>query len=160
MPTTVHRPPKIIAFNSNGMGRQAYEVKEQLQHFKIDVILFSETQPKPHMRFYIPNYDIYRTGRQDWHIGGTAVAVKKGIPHRCADLPPLLSAEATGVWIPIGNTEMLHASVYKSPQRLWGDTDNTELLGFRNKSILAGDLNAKHTVWNSRNSDPSGLKLL
>jgi hypothetical protein len=45
-------------------------------------------------------------------------------------------------------------------QRLWSDTDITELLGFRNKSMLAGDLNAKHAVWNSQVSNPSGLKLL
>jgi hypothetical protein len=64
------------------------------------------------MRFHVPNHDIYRTDGQDWHKGGTAVAVKKGIPHRCADVPPLLSGEATGVCIPTGNTEMFLAAVY------------------------------------------------
>jgi hypothetical protein len=39
-------------------------------------------------------------------------------------------------------------------------TDITELLDFRNKSIRAGDLNAKHPVWNRKVSKPSGLKLL
>jgi hypothetical protein len=39
---------------------------------------------------------------------------------------------------------MFLAAVYKSPEILWSGTDITELLGFRNKSILAGDLNAKH----------------
>jgi hypothetical protein len=75
-------------------------------------------------------------------------------------LPPLLSAEATGVCIPTGKSEMLLAAVYKSPQSLWSDTDITELLGFRNNSILLDDLNAKHTVSNSRISNPSGVKLL
>jgi hypothetical protein len=89
-----------------------------------------------------------------------AVAIKKDIPHRCTDLPPLLSVEGTGVSIPIGNTEMLLAAVYKSPQTLWSDTDITELLCFRNKSILTGDLNAKHTVRYSKVANPSGLKLL
>jgi hypothetical protein len=50
--------------------------------------------------------------------------------------------------------------LHKSLQRLWSDTDITVLLGLRNKSILAGDLNAKHLVWNSKVSNPSGLKLL
>jgi hypothetical protein len=75
-------------------------------------------------------------------------------------LLPLLSVEATGVCIPIGHTEMLLASVYKSPLRAWRDADTTELINFRTKSILAGDLNAKHPVWNSKVSNPSGLKLL
>jgi hypothetical protein len=41
-----------------------------------------------------------------------------------------------------------------------GVTDVRELLGFRNKSILAGDMNAKHPGWNSKVSNPSGMKLL
>jgi hypothetical protein len=58
---------------------------------------------------------------------GTAVAVKKGIPHTCADPPPLLSVGATGICIQIGNTEMILALVYISPANLWSDTDITEI---------------------------------
>jgi hypothetical protein len=112
------------------------------------------------MRFYIPNHHIYRNDRLDGNKGGTAVAVKNGIPHSYVDLQSLLSLEATGVSIPIGHTEMLLASVYKSPLRAWRDADITEPLNLRTKSILAGDLNAKHHVWNSKASNPSGLKLL
>jgi hypothetical protein len=57
----------------------------------------SETHLKPHMRFYIPNYDIYQTDREDEHKGGTAVAVKKGIPHTSIDLPPFLSVNQQGL---------------------------------------------------------------
>jgi hypothetical protein len=90
MPTTVHIPLKTIAFNANGTGKQAYEVRTQLQDLKIDVALFSDTRLKPHVRFYIPNYDIYRTDRGGGHKGGTAVAVKNGIPHSCVNSPPFL----------------------------------------------------------------------
>jgi hypothetical protein len=69
------------------------------------------------MSFYIPNYHIYKNDCQDGHKGGTVFAVKKGIPHTYADLPPLLSVEATGVCIPTGHTEMLLASVYTFPLR-------------------------------------------
>jgi hypothetical protein len=50
--------------------------------------------------------------------------LKKGISHTCVNLPPLLSVEAIGVCIPTGYNEMFCAAVYKSPQRLWSDTDN------------------------------------
>jgi hypothetical protein len=76
------------------------------------------------------------------------LADKKGIPHTCIDLLSLLSATTTGVCILIGNTEMFVSAVYKSPQKLWCDTNITELLGFRSRSILAVDLNAKQPVWN------------
>jgi hypothetical protein len=118
MPTTDHRPLKIIAFSTNCIGRQAYEVRKELEDIKIDVALFSETHLKHHIRFCIPNYDFYRTDHGDGHKGETAGAVKEGIPHTCIDLPPLLSVEATGVCIPIGKTEMFLAAVYKSLQRL------------------------------------------
>jgi hypothetical protein len=76
------------------------------------------------------------------------------------DLPPLTSIEATAVCIPIGNSEILLAAVYRSPVHAWFDADITELLSFRKKCILAGDLNAKQPFWNSRLSNPSGEKLL
>jgi exonuclease III len=141
MATKVHRPLKVVAFNANGIGRHRYELSKQLQVQRIDVALFSDT---PHERFYIPNYQVYRTDRFPGIKGGTAVAVKKSIPHSHVDLPPLNSLEATGVCIPIGNSELLLAAVYKSPGKAWRDADIIELLNFRRKTVLAGDLNAKH----------------
>jgi hypothetical protein len=124
------------------------------------VALFSETHLKPHERFSIPNYHFYRNDSLPGRKGGTAVAVKKGIPHSYVDLPPLISVEATGVYIPIGNREALLAAVHKSPGRAWSDADIAELLNLRHKCILVGDLNAKHPSWNSAVSNPSGEKLL
>jgi hypothetical protein len=43
MAATVRRPLKVVAFNANGIGRQAYELRKQLQDLKIDVALFTET---------------------------------------------------------------------------------------------------------------------
>jgi hypothetical protein len=89
-----------------------------------------------------------------------SVAVRKGIPHNHVNLLPLVSVEATGVCIPIGNSEVLLAAVYKSPGRTWSDADITELLSFRPKPTLAGDLNAKKPYSNSAVSNLSGDKLL
>jgi hypothetical protein len=80
----------------------------------------------------------YRTDRYPGRKGGTAVAVNH------VDLPPFVSVEATGVCIPIGNSEVLLAAVYKSPGRVWSDADTTKVVSFKRKSVLAGDLNAKH----------------
>jgi hypothetical protein len=66
------------------------------------------------MRFCNPNYDIYRTDREDGHKGGNTLAVKQVNPHTRVDIPPLISVEATRVCIPTGNTEMSLVAVYKS----------------------------------------------
>jgi hypothetical protein len=81
MANRVHRPLKVIAFNANGIGRQRYELSKQLQDLHVDVALFSETHLKPNEGFYIPNYNFYRIDRHPGMKGGTAVAVRKGIPH-------------------------------------------------------------------------------
>jgi hypothetical protein len=85
---------------------------------------------------------------------------QKRHPLHARNLPPVVSVEATGVCIPVGNQEILIGAVYKSPRRHWNDADITELLSFRHKCILAGDLNAKQPSWNSAVSNPSGQKLL
>lgn len=82
----VHRFLKITAFNANGVGRQAYKLRKQMEVLKIVVTLFTDTRLKTHTRFYIPNYPIYRTDRQDRHKGGTTGVVKKGIRRTYVDL--------------------------------------------------------------------------
>jgi exonuclease III len=158
MATRIHRPLKIIAVNANGIWRQSYELGKQLQGLLVDVALFSETHLKPRERFFIPNYHFYPTDLYPGRKGGTAVAVRKVIPHNHVDLPPLVSVEATGVCIPLGNSEVLLAAVYISGPYL--ERHITELLSFRRKYILAGDLNAKHPFWNSAVSNSSGEKLM
>jgi hypothetical protein len=124
------------------------------------VALLSEAHLKPHEIFSIRNYHIYRDDRHPGAKGGTAVAVRKGVPRSYVDLPPLISIEATGVCISVGNKEIMLAVVYMSPVRDWCDTDIIELPKLRNKTALAGDLNAKHPVWNSQVSNRSGMRLL
>jgi hypothetical protein len=114
---------------------------------------------EPSGEIFIPNFHFYKTDRYPGRKGGTAVAVRKGIPHNHVDLPPLVSVEATGVCIPIGYSEMFLAAVYKSQGRAWSDADIIELLSLRSKSILAGDLNAKNPFWNSAVSNTSGDKI-
>jgi hypothetical protein len=92
--------------------------------------------------------------------GRTAIAVKKGIPHDHIELPALVSVEATGVCITVGNVVVLLAAGYKSPDPPWNNTDIHKPVGFNDKTILAGDLNAKHPFWNSSVPNPSGAKLL
>jgi hypothetical protein len=144
MANRFYRPLRVIAFDANDIMRQRYELSKQLQDLHVDVALFSETHLKPYEKSFISNYLFYRTDHHPGRNGGTAVVVRRRVPHSYVDLPPLVSVEATGVCIPIGKSEILLASVYKSPGRAWSDTDITELLSFRRKSILACDLNAKH----------------
>jgi hypothetical protein len=112
------------------------------------VTLLSETHLKPHERLFTPNHHVQRTDRFLCLKGGTAVAVRKDIPHNHVDLPPLISIEAT--WI---CSEVLLVAVHKTPGRAWSDADVTNLLSLRTKSLLAGDLKAKNPIWNTQVSN-------
>jgi hypothetical protein len=107
----------------------------------------------PHQSFYIRNCNFYRTDRFPGRKGGTAVAVRKSIPHNHVDLPPLVSVEAC---IPTGKSKLRLADVYKPPRRSWINADIIELLNVRHKSVLTVDLNANHPFWNSAVSNLSG----
>jgi hypothetical protein len=86
----IHRLLKVIAFNANGIWRQRCELSKQLQDTYIKVALLSDIYLKSRERFFIPNYNFYRTGRFPGRKGGTAVVVRKGIPHNHVDLPSLV----------------------------------------------------------------------
>jgi hypothetical protein len=160
MAARAHGPFRVTVFNANGIVRQRCELSKQLQVLRIDVALLSETHLKPHERFFILNCHIYWTDRFLNRKDGAAVTVRKGIPNNNVDLTLHVSVEATGVCIGIVNNEVLLAAVCKSPGHAWIDADIIELLSFRHKTILEGDLNAKHPCWISAFSNPSGKKLL
>jgi hypothetical protein len=155
----VHKPLEVIAFNENGIGKQSFELTKQLTDRLTDVALLLETHLKPHERVFIQDYHVYRTNSFPNLKGGTAVTVRKGVAHAHVDLPPLVSAEATGICVPIGNSEVLLATVYKPPNKPWCD-DVINLLIFINKSLVAGVLSVKDPAWNSHTSNPSGEKFL
>jgi hypothetical protein len=147
-------------FNANGIWRQDYELSIQLQDLHIDVALLSDTHLKSHERYFILNYHVYWTDRIPGRKGGIVIAISKDIPHNHAELPPLVSIEATGVCIPIGNSELPLAAIYKSPGHAWNDEDVSEISRVKHKSLLAEDLNAQHPFWNSVVSNPSGAKIM
>jgi exonuclease III len=81
MSVKIHRPLKVVAFNANGIARQRFELSKQLQAQRIDVANLFETRLKPHERFSIRNYQVYRNDRHPGVKGETAVAVRRSIPH-------------------------------------------------------------------------------
>jgi exonuclease III len=88
MNTRIHRPLKVVAFNANGITRHHYELSKQLQTCRTDVTILLETHLKPHERFSITNYHIYRNVRHPSAKGGNAIAVRKSVSHSYVDLSP------------------------------------------------------------------------
>lgn len=73
-----------------------YSTESRLTFRRNISLPYSGLKKKPSERPCHINYDFYGTDYKDGHIGGTAIAVKKDIPHTCIDLLPLLSVTTTG----------------------------------------------------------------
>jgi hypothetical protein len=105
--------------------RQRYELSKQLQDLHTDVALLSETHLKPHQRFFVPFYYSYGTDCFPGRKGGTAVAVRKDIPHNRVDLPPLVSIEATVVCkkeSPYIRDNVVYFILYEKRTIMWAGT--------------------------------------
>jgi hypothetical protein len=72
----------------------------------IHVAILSETHLKPSEKFFIPNYHFYRADSFPGRKGGTAVAVRSGIPHNHIDLTPFVSIEANRYFENVANFKL------------------------------------------------------
>jgi hypothetical protein len=117
MAARIHRQLEVIAFNANEIWGQRYELSKQLKDLHIDMALHSATISNSMRDSIFQTVTFHRTDRFPERKDVTAIAVRKGIPHKLVDLPPLVSIKATGICIPIGNSEVLLPAVYAiSPQ--------------------------------------------
>lgn len=111
---------------------------------------------KPNQTFYIPNYDIHRTDRQDRPGGGTAILIKKSIPHIRLNQTKMTTLEHTAIRLELPHFPLHIYSIYKAPN---SPLNTDDLLQITCKpSLIAGDFNCKHPWW-SRVSNHNGLKL-
>jgi hypothetical protein len=86
MAASVHMPLNFIAFNANGIWRQNCEPSKQLQDIYRCGCALRDTPQNPMRGPLFQNYHFYRIDRFSGKKGGTAVAVRKGIPHNYVEL--------------------------------------------------------------------------
>ena len=152
---------KILSWNANGLYRRRRELEELLQREHIDIALICETHFRECHSTKIANYEGYVDNRTDRLGGGTAIYVKRTLPHSRVETPPLETTEATIVSVSTtDNNNIKFVSAYRPPGRrlVWRDMrDLMELDG--GTTVLAGDLNAKHRNWGCRGTNRDGIVL-
>lgn len=150
----------LAFWNANGVKNKRYQLEEFADEHNLDLVLLSETHLKPGNNLRLPNYDVYRNDRLDRELGGTAILIKRSIAHHRISTPALQNLEATTVSVDTSHGPLLVTSVYKPPNHRLLPADLDLLLQDQRPKLVAGDLNAKHTAWNSRNINASGNILL
>ena len=162
MPNQIKQIPNqlnIIAWNANGLKPKIQEFREFLPRLGVDVALISETHLKPGHRVGVSNYCVYRNDRETGRGGGTAIFIKKSITHNELITPSDIQIEATLIQISTNNGKIIVGSLYNPPKQELRKTDLETLFNIGNRTILAGDLNAKNPEWHSLVINPNGRRL-
>lgn len=152
------RLTEIIAWNANGIKTRHAELQHLLDTEDITVALISETHLSEKDKFAIASYNIYRTDRST-PGGGTAIVARKSVKSHEIPLPPLATMEAVGVQVETPSGPLRLIAAYIRPQAKLHPSDFDKLLDSPLPTIIAGDLNAKHTSWNSKVCNSKGRTL-
>lgn len=106
---------KILQWNARGISN--FSTAEQLNiliaNKNIDIVLLCETFLRPHHKFKLNGYKIYRHDR-DTHGGGVAIAVKCGLKHSFLSMCPTNSIENISVCVNLNTKNVVFTSAYCS----------------------------------------------
>lgn len=150
---------RIAYWNANSLTDKKHELTIFLENYKIDVMLHQETFLKPSRSFNIQNYVTYRSDRLTGPRGGTAILVHKTINNNQLPIVSNVSIEHTGIAVSTAKGILNIYSVYLPPGDLLNTAELINLFSTTHATIAAGDLNAKHTEWNSTKSNVRGNRL-
>lgn len=150
---------KTVYWNAAGLRIKKHEVMAFLQKENIDIMLIGETWLKANISFKIPNYAIYRTDRILQPQGGTAILIKKHIPHVFLQTRQC-QIENTIIEVNTKKGPLKIIAGYCSPNRDITQQDLETLFTPNDRIILLADLNAKNKNWGCNTTNPSGRNLL
>ena len=150
---------RILAWNANGLRSKKKELEELLRREHIDIALINETHFNGSDRMGIANYVVYNNNR-DGRGGGTAIYVRKHLPHHRVVTPPLTSLEASIVCTHTTRGDINLVAAYRQPRKNLHHNDLHSVMEMNNTpTILAGDLNSKNTGWDCRTTNVNGRLL-
>jgi hypothetical protein len=126
---------------------------------ELDQFLLNETHLESSRAFRFANYVCHRTDRQA-RGGGRAIFVRRDIAHYAVLVSGLKHLEATAIHLVFANRLVKIVAAYLSPTRPLIESDLNECLSEGLLVLMADDINAKHTDWNSRLITTRGALLL
>lgn len=148
------------------MANKQVEIIEFLRTHEIDVALITETHLKPNKNFSLPDHQVIRLDRITARKGGVAIAIRRNLKFRMLPDFRLSITEAVGIEMTSSNGPIILIAAYCPIQCKDADGTTTQLkndiqiLTRRpSKFILAGDLNARHSIWGNTQSNKNGSVL-
>lgn len=134
------------------------ELEQVLKQKQIDLVLINETFLKPHHRFKLANFKVYRNDRTS-HGGGVLIAIKNSIPHELIPNYRTSKMENISIIVKINNRPVRFTSVYSPKYTNDFVNDLNIITRSFNDYFIFGDLNARHTSWNCTTNNTAGNSL-
>lgn len=153
---------RIAAWNANGVTNHIQEIIVFLKLNKIDILLISESHATELTAIKIPYHSVYFANHPDGTAhGGSAIIIKNSICHTELESYVTNKIQAALVKIQTFEWPITISSIYSPPRHTISTEEYTNFLStIPSPFVVAGDWNAKHTMWGSRIITPKGRNLL
>lgn len=148
---------KILNWNACGLAARKSELQHLLEEEGIDIACITETHLKPKHKIFIENFKIYRFDRTSSRGGGVAILIRESIQHEPISVNSS-SLESCGIKVSLKDHHLRIICTY-SPPTANNIDELPEVLSSNMPTVLAGDLNAKHSAWGCRSGNPKGNTL-
>lgn len=149
----------ICYWNANGLKSKLHELKHFVNDHNIDIMLINETHLKSSDSPNISQYILYNNNRPISKGGGTAIYIKHSIPHCELPTANTESMEISSIQVNLKSGPLNLHSVYYPPNATFYPNDVKKIFNTNTPTIIAGDLNAKHSEWNSIKTNTRGKEL-
>lgn len=163
MGSTEPRSIRIANWNARSLRAKKIELGNFLAQQNIDAGVITETRLNPTTNFSLPNHITIRLDRPNSSGGGVAIIIKRGIRYEILSHPKTSIIEAIGVKIHALHGDISLFAVYYPRQCV--DSNGTsklyledlqKLTDARTRFLVAGDLNARHTLWRNHKGNKNG----
>ncbi|GBP89928.1 RNA-directed DNA polymerase from mobile element jockey [Eumeta japonica] len=139
------------------------DLRTLVQSQDIHIVLLGETKLRPKQQLRLPNFFVYRRDEvspRGIAFRGTAVLVRRDIVHGGLEQPDFTNTRSIGVRVGAAGVDLRLFAAYRPPGSHFCYSDVHTIFDDSTPTILAGDLNTKHTAWGSRVISPAGRQLL
>lgn len=148
-------PINIGSWNACGLRHNVQELRHYVEKHNIHIMTINETKLTPDIKIKIKNFNILRRDRTA-HGGGVAILIKNNIPYITVDVQNRTSIEHLAIKL-INNIFIVAA--YNNPRNIFTDLDLKTLTDIGTKTLIIGDLNARHHTWKNHITNTNGRTL-
>jgi ribonuclease HI/endonuclease/exonuclease/phosphatase (EEP) superfamily protein YafD len=151
---------RVLQWNCRGIIGKTSQLKYLITESQANIVILSETHLLREDNFHINGFITFRNDRRT-RSGGVALLIDQRLHPSIVNIPSPTFIDTIACRIRCRDQQTLDiVSVYGKHSTWNSNTLKQYLMNFNQRSIVAGDFNAKHPLWGGTTEDRRGTKLL